>query len=148
MVLANKSVHLRQLQNHIVADNAGFDTVNHVSMKLGDILCNGAQRESKTCGINIRSRSTLLSCRVLDLGATVFLHECIFITVLRFALIWQKQGIEGGTCWPLGNYQRPGEQEGNITTCAAVRQTDVLGHYATSAPYSTAHIMTYITLQV
>ncbi|XP_045579092.1 uncharacterized protein isoform X4 [Salmo salar] len=151
MVIANDCIRLRELQDHIMADNTIFQNINRVSLSaLSRLLKRNRIRMKQLYRVPFERNSDRVKQlryeyvqRVMELEADVVHHELIYVDEAGFNLAKTRRrgrNIIGHRAI----INVPGQRGGNITMCAAISQNGVLHHHAILGPYNTAHIITFL----
>ncbi|XP_066545881.1 uncharacterized protein LOC136712949 isoform X2 [Amia ocellicauda] len=146
MVVANNTSRLREIQNHIIADNTIFKNIHQVGLStLVRVLQRNRIRMKQVYRVPFERNSERVKeqryeyvQRVLELDAAVVQHVYIYIDEAGFNLV--KRRGQGRTI--IGHcaiVNVPGQRGGNITMCAAV-----LHHHANLGPYNTAFLITVL----
>ncbi|KAM9399517.1 uncharacterized protein ACWYII_031651 isoform 1-T1 [Salvelinus alpinus] len=151
MVIANNCIRLRELQDHIMADNTVFQNVNRVSLSaLSRLLKRNRIRMKQLYRVPFERNSDRVKQlryeyvqSVMELEADAVHHELIYVDEAGFNLA--KTRSRGRNI--IGHraiINVPGQRGGNITMCAAISQNGVLHHHAILGPYNTAHIIIFL----
>ncbi|XP_006800340.2 uncharacterized protein LOC102791730 [Neolamprologus brichardi] len=144
MVIANNSIRLREIQQHIIEDDTTFQNIKNVSISvLGRVLARNRIRMKQIYRVPFERNSERVKQlrydyvqRVMELEADAMGHEQIFVDEAGFHLTKTRRRGRNiiGHCAIINV---PGQCGGNITMC-------VVHHHATLGPYNTAHIITFL----
>ncbi|XP_041118603.1 uncharacterized protein LOC121322555 [Polyodon spathula] len=151
MVVANNTIRLREIQNHIIADKTIFNNIHQVGLSTLDRVLQRNRIQMKQVyrmpfernSERVKEQRYEYVQRVLELDAAAIQHVYIYIDEAGFNLA-KRRGRGRNIIGHRAIVNVPGQRGGNITMCTAVSQQGVLHHHANLGPYNTALLITFL----